>query len=144
VVDELRVLPSARRLVKDHLKWLLERRHEVFTIGIGQPDSWSPDSEKPHIAVDSDGTPVVETGWGRVSPIEGRGPIRITVYANGTTEADRLANLCMGLLLVSKPRGRGLSAITGGTGPNVADAPENVGGELTFFTITATVSSVSL
>lgn len=94
----LAVAPDAERLVGEYLTTALLSRGEDVTVGAKVPATWNPlaiseGGSKPHVLVALDGTPSA------TYPIVAAASVRITVYASGSTKAQQLANLCLGLLL---------------------------------------------
>lgn len=136
--DQLHVLPDVELIIKEHLKALLFVRGEQCTAGLGVPGDWttaSPDHIQVISAIDT-----VTKGWGRVAPISGDGPTQITAWSRDASSAKRLANLCLGLLMVGRPPA-GLTALTPITGVSTT-VDRRTRGELAFFKVRATALTI--
>ena len=138
MTDQLRVAADVQKILTDHLRDLMARRGVDCTVSQNVPAQWTTDSS-PHIQV-TDAAPSLTKGWGRVAPAMTTGPQQITGWAKDSTQAKHLANLCLGLLFVSK-RPRHITAFTPGPGV-VTSRDEKTGAELAFCIVTVTATTI--
>ncbi|WP_155292972.1 hypothetical protein [Rhodococcoides fascians] len=131
-------MPDLGLIVKDHAKALLAARGVDCTASQNVPANWDRKS-KPHVQV-LDSAPAITKGWGRVSASSGNASIQLTVYAQDSTEAKRIANLLMALLFVGKLP-RHIAQIGEGTGITSDRDPETTA-QFAFFTVRVTATTV--
>jgi hypothetical protein len=88
------VFPDAEIPAKDYIKDRFADLGEDVTVAIGVPSSWSQTNptQKPHVQVAWDGTPIV------LRNLAGFATLRVTAWARSTGEAKRLAALAQGVL----------------------------------------------
>lgn len=89
----VRVPQDSAAPIRDHLRSFLGSRGESATTDLAMPSSWSPVTDAPFVHVLNLPGPLV---W----PVLTQPPVHIAVYANGRTEARRIAALCQGRLLM--------------------------------------------
>lgn len=119
--------PDVELMAKGHL--VTDLADEDCTVSLGIPTSWET-GQDPHVSVTCDGTPI------DLHPVAQQSTLRITVWADGATEAKRLANLAHGLLLARGAYKRLTGLLTA--------HDDNHDAELASFTLRATVRSTPI
>ncbi len=87
----LTTFPDPEPIMVDYLQAALDDLGETVTVSVGVPKNWKAETSPPHISVAWDGTP-----WMR-RYVAMRGAMRMTVRAETTGEAKRLALLAQGI-----------------------------------------------
>lgn len=122
----LAVTADPERLCVDYLSAALAGRGETATVSIGLPSTWTTRSGS-HIGVALDGTPTIDY------PALSAATIRGTAWAASTTEAKRLAQLAM-VLLLTHPGSPAVFSVNPLTGLLPALDPDN-GAPIASFTV---------
>jgi len=94
VSKPLVVMADAERVIVDYLTTQLAARDDVddATVGAAIPDGWT-EADPPHVLVALDAADVTY-------PIRARCTVRLTTWAQSTTDAKRICQLAMSLCLV--------------------------------------------
>lgn len=125
------VYPDPEQEIRPVLRSLLVAEGEDVPVGVSRPDGWTPD-EGPCVTIAWDGTPRLQ------HPIAAWPTVRVTVHADTTTEAKRLAALCLGLLCASDLSVKPLAIIAPATDPDRTTV------EMASFTVRLTTRSQPL
>lgn len=125
-MGDLLVFPLAEAAAVDYLTAALSARGESATVGVNLPGGWSTASPV-HVAPASDGIP------GYTYPVSASALVRVTVWAASTTAAQRLAALCLALLM-AHPGDQNVDSVSDPIGPTPARDPDN-GAPIATFTV---------
>lgn len=129
-------MPDVENVVVDWLIDALAEQDETVTVGVTVPDQWTrpdlrADDEAPHVLVAVDDSEIIQ-------PIMVDALVRVSVFADRTSEAKRLALLVLALLLTNR-----IGSVSPESGPVAGRDPDSHA-ELATFTTRARVRPTQL